>query len=102
MMSLRITETAGREGTTLVVDGRLSGDEVAELTRASESAAPPLTLDLSGLLFADSEGVGALKELRARGAKLRHVPPYVSLLLEMNSEASPPTATRGGRSRTAG
>jgi ABC-type transporter Mla MlaB component len=101
-MSLRITETADREGTTLVVDGRLSGDEVGELTRASESAAAPLTLDLAGLLFADSQGVDALREIRARGAKLRHVPPYVSLLLEMNSKAAPPAATRGGRSRKAG
>jgi len=101
-MSLRITETTGREGTTLVVDGRLSGDEVGELTRASDSAAPPLTLDLAGLLFADSQGVDALREISARGAKLRHVPPYVSLLLEMTSKTASPAATRRGRSHKAG
>lgn len=80
-MSIRISETIAREGTTLRVDGRLLAEDVAELTRASEGAAAPLTLDLDGLLFADAEGVIVLKELRAGGAALRNVPPYVSLLL---------------------
>jgi anti-anti-sigma regulatory factor len=82
-MTLRISEIADKGGTTFRVDGRLLGNAVAELARASTNAAPPLTLDLSGLLFADSEGVGALQQLRAHGATLRNVPPYVSLLLEM-------------------
>jgi hypothetical protein len=82
-MTLRITEVAEGTGTTLRVDGRLLRGTVMELAGASEQAELPLTLDLSGLLFADAEGVGALQQIRTRGAKLRNVPPYVSLLLEM-------------------
>jgi hypothetical protein len=93
-MSLRISEITDEEGTTLRVDGRLLRPDLAELLRASANAVPPLTLDLAGLLFADAEGVGALNQIRARGASLRNVPPYVSLLLGMQP-------TRGD-SRTAG
>jgi len=64
-------------------DGRLTGDAVAELARVSESATPPLTVDLSDMQFADGEGVDALEEIRGRGGRLCHVPPYVSLLLEL-------------------
>jgi len=82
-MNFRITAIAEGDGTVLRVDGRLLGNAVAELTRVSVKAAQSLTFDLSGLLFADADGVTALKELRARGARLRNVPPYVSLLLAM-------------------
>jgi hypothetical protein len=101
-MTLRITEIAECTGTTLRVDGRLLRGTVGELARASEQAKPPLTLDLSGLLFADAEGVEALQRIRSRGAKLRNVPPYVSLLLEMaeahersrNAGAAPTAETK--------
>jgi len=85
-MNLRVTAIAERDGTVLRVDGRLLGNGVAELTGVSVRDAQVLTLDLSGLLFADAEGVTALKELRARGARLRNVPPYVSLLLAMEAQ----------------
>jgi anti-anti-sigma regulatory factor len=82
-MDLRVSEIIDEKGTTLRVDGRLSGSAVAELVHASENAAVPLTLDLSGLLFADADGVNALKQIHARGARLCKIPPYVALLLEM-------------------
>lgn len=99
-MSLRISEIAEGDGTTLRVDGRLLGDDVPELQRASADAAPPLTLELSGLLFADAEGVRALTQLRIEGAKLRNVPPYVSLLLGMPPTAREPRAAGAPRART--
>jgi hypothetical protein len=86
VMNLRVTVIAEGDGTVLRVDGRLLGNGVAELIRVSVRDAQPLTLDLSGLLFADADGVTALKELRARGARLRNVPPYVSLLLAMEAK----------------
>jgi hypothetical protein len=82
-MSLRISEIIDDAGTTLRVDGRLLRTDIPELVRAIADVVPPLTLDLAGLLFADAEGVGALNQIRARGASLRNVPPYVSLLLRM-------------------
>ena len=82
-MSLRISEITDTSGTTLRVDGRLLGSDVSELARAGAHAALPLALDLSGLQFADADGVDALRDLRARGARLDNIPPYVALLLEM-------------------
>ena len=88
-MSLRISDVARSPGTTLRVDGRLSGDAVPELRRAGAAAAPPVVLELAGLQFADADGIAALRALRADGVRLRHVPGYVALLLD------PPAARRG-------
>jgi len=88
------------EGTTLRVDGRLLADDIGELRRASEEAAPPLVLELAGLLFADAEGVNALQQLRVAGAELRNVPPYVSLLLGMQPTSRPPRAASDPSPRT--
>jgi len=87
-VALRISEIAESAGTTLKVDGRLSGEEVGELAKAGAACTGPVTLDLSGLLFADDDGVSVLRELQAHGADLRNVPPYISLLLELESNAS--------------
>ena len=84
-MALRISEFLEDAGTTLKVDGRLSGDEVGELARVGASCTAPVVIDLSGLLYADDQGVSALRELQAHGAALRNVPPYVSLLLELEA-----------------
>jgi catechol 2,3-dioxygenase-like lactoylglutathione lyase family enzyme len=89
-MSLRISDVAGSPGTTLRVDGRLSGDGVPELRRAGAAAAPPVVLELGGLQFADADGIAALRALRAAGVRLRHVPGYVALLLD----ATPPLRRR--------
>jgi len=97
VMNLRVTVIAEGDGTVLRVDGRLLGNGVAELIRVSVRDAQPLTLDLSGLLFADAGGVTALKELRARGARLRNVPPYVSLLLAMEAKPHDVVPTRTWR-----
>jgi hypothetical protein len=101
-MSLRISEITEGAGTTLRVDGRLRGDAVWELWRASAHAVRPLTLELSGLLFADAEGVRTLTQLRVGGAKLRNIPPYVSLLLGMPPTPRAPGARRAteGKSGT--
>jgi len=80
-MSVRISDVTRAAGTILRVDGRLAGDAIAELERAGRAAVPPLVLDLTGLSFADADGVRALRELRAGGVVLDHVPPFVALLL---------------------
>jgi len=83
----------------LKVDGHLSGIEVGELARVGAACPRPVSLDLSGLMFADDRGVTVLKDLRADGADLRNVPPYVSLLLELDG---PCGASPGRPRRTAG
>lgn len=98
-MALRISEIEEAVGTTLKVDGRLSGSEVAELARAGAACTGPVMLDLSGLLFADDDGVTVIKDLQARGAGLLNIPPYIALLLELESVS---TATRVGAGRGGG
>lgn len=86
-VALRISEVAEAAGTTLKVDGRLAGSASRELARAAASCTGTVIVDLSGLVFADEDGVSVLKELQALGAHLRNVPQYVVLLLEL--EAAP-------------
>lgn len=81
-MTLRITTLHARRGTTLRVDGNLLGNATLELERAIEAAVDPLVLDLSGVLFADTQGVTILQAIRSRGGRLRNIPPYVAFLLQ--------------------
>jgi anti-anti-sigma regulatory factor len=80
-MAIRITATGDGEAQVLKVDGQLSADSGAELVRACEAVTGRLVLDLSDLRFADRRGVGMLRELRARGAVLQGLSPYLELLL---------------------
>ncbi len=70
------------ELTKLKLDGQLSGEETRELLHACEDLALPFVIDLSDLQFADDEGVKALLDLKAQGARLVGARPYVSMLLE--------------------
>ena len=54
----------------LTLDGRLTGDEIAELRRAVNEVGGHVSLDLTDLQFADRQGVSVLRELRAQGAQL--------------------------------
>jgi anti-anti-sigma regulatory factor len=80
-MTLKITPTGPGPPTVLTLDGRLTGDEVAELRRVFDEVGGKVILDLTGLQFADRPGVSALRELKAHGAKLTGVSPYIALLL---------------------
>ncbi len=80
-MTLRITTIAPGPPPALALDGRLTGDEVAELRRAVDEVGGEVTLDLAGLQFADRSGVCALRELRAHGVRITGASPYLTLLL---------------------
>ena len=64
------------------LDGRLTGEEVAELQGVCEGVAGRLVLDLTNLQFADRQAVGALRELRAHGAEITGASTYIRLLLD--------------------
>ena len=68
--------------TTLKADGRLLSGDAAELTRLWEQCSGPVVIDLSDLSFADDAGATVLKELRAHGATLVGIRPYVALVLD--------------------
>lgn len=80
-MTLRITPNGPRPQAVLALDGRLTGDEVAELRHAVDEVEGKAVLDLTGLQFADRQGVSVLRELRAQGAQLIGVSHYLGLLL---------------------
>jgi hypothetical protein len=61
--------------------GRLSASEIAEFQTACASQSPPLRIDLENLSGASADGILALKEQRARGARLVGASPYIELLL---------------------
>jgi anti-anti-sigma regulatory factor len=63
------------------MDGRLTGEEVPEVRRACAENSGPVVLDLTDLQFADRQGVGVLREIRAQGGQLIGVSHYLALLL---------------------
>lgn len=80
-MTLRITPTGPGTPAAFALDGRLTGDEVAELCRIVCEAGRNVVLDLTGLQFADRSGVSALRELKTQGTRLCGASPYIVLLL---------------------
>ena len=61
--------------------GRLAGPEIAEFQVACAAQTAPLHIDLENLSGASADGILALKEQRARGARLVGASPYIELLL---------------------
>jgi hypothetical protein len=70
--------------------GRLSGPEIAEFETACAAERPPLRIDLENLAGASADGILALKEQRARGARLVGASPYIELLLSGRSGGPEP------------
>ena len=81
-MTLRIDVALGADPPTIVLSGRLSGAEVAELERTAAEAGLPLCIDLRQLVNADAEGRRSLCRQKGRGASLVGASPYIELLLE--------------------
>jgi ABC-type transporter Mla MlaB component len=87
-MTLRITPSGPGPPAVLALDGRLTGDEIAELRRAVDEVGGKVILDLTGLQFADRPGVSVLRELKAHGAKFTGASPYIVLLLDAPTDAA--------------
>ena len=81
-MAFRITKTTAATITAIKIDGELTGEGVAELEKACASVDGPIALDLSDLKRADAEGVRALRNRLASGARLLAASPYIELLLK--------------------
>jgi hypothetical protein len=80
-MALRITVSTHGRTTEILLEGRLEAAGVADLQVECPPAGSPLRLDLSGLLSADEAGIDAIQSLRAAGAELHGVSPYIRQLL---------------------
>lgn len=69
--TLRITLQQNPDSLNLILEGRVAGPWVAELSRTWVDAATqvqnqPFTLDLRGVTYADAKGKGVLRDIVAR------------------------------------
>lgn len=80
-MPLRIVTRVAQIQNALVLEGWLTGPEVAEFERVATTLSIPLCIDLAQLAGADAMGVAALQTQRERGATLTNTSPYIELLL---------------------
>lgn len=80
-MTLQIVSARVEGESRIQLHGRLSGPEIAEFQTACAAERPPLRIDLENLAGASADGILALKEQRARGARLVGASPYIELLL---------------------
>ena len=68
--------------TVLRVDGRLTSEDLDELSREFRAVQGAAVLELSDLQSADRPAVELLQELVSLGAELRGASPYIELLLK--------------------
>ena len=80
-MAILITHLKRSGAQILKVDGHLTGEDTKLLVHACAGLLGSIVLDLGDLRSADRPGVSALRELRARGAILTGLSPYLTLLL---------------------
>ena len=80
-MTIRVSTEAGETVTTIRIEGRLTGADLADIRAACARAKPRLRLDLSGLMSADNDGIRALQLLSKTGAELHGASPYINQLL---------------------
>ena len=64
------------------VEGRLTGEEVAELEQEIGADRPAVCLDLENLRSADAAGLVALRRLRAEGVEMPAVPRHLAWRIE--------------------
>jgi hypothetical protein len=80
-MTLQIVSLLVEGEGRIELHGRLTGLEIAEFQAACASQTPPFRIELANLSGASTDGILALKEQRARGARLTGASPYIELLL---------------------
>ena len=80
-MLLRMTQQHEGTLTVIAIDGHLVRDGVPELERLCQGVTAPLAPDLTYLQGVDANGITLLNALADAGAQLRHVSPYIALLL---------------------
>jgi len=83
MLKITPIKTSGATK-TLKLEGRLLGPWVEEVRRACAGSvlASPLSLDLSGLVFADADGERLLKDLLRDGVAISGCSGFVETLLQ--------------------
>ena len=81
-MAIRIDHIRSGSNSVVYIAGRLSGPAVAQLNKTCDPIAGPLVIDLSDLIYADEEGLNAIRAIVGKGAKVHGASPFVDLLLD--------------------
>ncbi len=81
-MDIRIDFNSNGSETVVRIAGRLTGAAVTQLKKACEPIEGSLVIDLSNLLFADDEGIKAIRAIVDRGTQVQGASPFVQLLLD--------------------
>jgi len=76
---LKIQRVTDGQGVVFTLNGRIAGEQVAELQRlfALEADGVSLVLDLHGVELVDREAVRFLARCEAEGTTLAHCPAYI-------------------------
>ena len=82
VMSIRIDFNSNGLTTIVRVSGRLYGSAAAQLKKACDPLENPVVIDLMNLLFADNEGINAIRSIADGGAQVRGASPFIQLLLD--------------------
>jgi hypothetical protein len=86
-MDIRIDIISDGSETVVRIAGRLAGTAVAEVEEACDPIEDPFVIDLSNLLFADDEGINAIRAMTEEGALVHGASPFVQLLLDNAPES---------------
>ena len=81
-MQIHIDFISSKSENIIHIAGRLSSNAVAQLRKACDQVKDPMVIDVSELLYADEEGINAIRAIADRGSKIRGASPFVQLLLD--------------------
>jgi hypothetical protein len=83
---LRIEYVPSHSGTTFILTGRITSEDVQELKARMSEARQPVALDLQQVRLVHLDAAHFLAAVEGHGTELRHLPSYVQewILLEKN------------------
>ena len=86
-MTLQIVGRVEQGEAVVELHGWLSEQEIDEFKGECAQHDPPLRIDLQNLAGASADGILAIREQQARGARLTGASPYIELLLRCQERA---------------
>ncbi len=81
-MECRIELKSEAPRAVMTISGRLAGEAIEQLRGVRRSIEGAVTLDLAGLVWADDEGVEAIRAMSPERYEIRNASPFVQLLLQ--------------------
>ncbi len=81
IMAIRIDHIRQGEQTVVHIAGRLSGSAVKQLHSVCAPIEGAFVMDLSSLIFADADGIEALRAIIAKGAMVYGASVFIEMLI---------------------